>query len=520
MKTFRHIFRLIKAGWVLTITGAGLPPLLRQSLPFWVRLFLPGRHRSSARNPAPLSAAFSKLGPTYIKLGQFLAVRRDLLDKDYAEDLSQLHDRLPSFSQAEAEGELRRNFTFLPFTEFSDAIAAASIAQVHKARGQDGRHYAVKILRPQIEKRFMRDLESMFWAARKIERYLPNARRLHPVAALENLRATTQREMDLRLEAAAMSELAENSVSLDAIYVPRPNWRWTTARVLTVEWVEGIAIHQIDRLKEAGHDLRALAKNLLQIFLTHALRDGFFHADFHPGNLFVRADGVIVPVDFGIMGRLSTGDRRAMAWILHGLIKGDYRLAARQHIDIGYVPPDTDEALFAQSLRALGEPILDKSAQEISMADLLWRLFETAARFKMETQPQLLLLQKTMVSTEGLARQLDPNLNIWQIAAPVIEAWMRAEYALPRLASEVGQLAQKLWSVAPSWLEAERAARTARALGAASSAAQQDEPHRIYRWRYFWLGVLSTLTLGIIAALIALAGNRGVLDILGAIFVG
>ena len=453
IKGLGHSLKLARGFWILGRTGAGLPSVLSQALPLPLRLILPKRHRASAKQPAPLAMAFSKLGPTYIKLGQFLAVRVDILDKAYVDDLGHLHDRLPPFPQSQAQKIIGEAFPDNPFTTFSEPIAAASIAQVHKARGRDGKYYAVKILRPNIEKKFNADMADLFWAGKKLERYLPSARRLRPLAALKNLEQTTKREMDLRFEAASMSELRKNSKDLKGFYIPKPEWQWTRQNILTMEWIDGIKISERDKLAQAGHNLAELAENLLHGFLSHALYDGFFHADFHPGNLFVRADGLIVPIDFGITARLPERDRRAMAWILRAFLEGNYELAAQQHIDVGYVPRDTDCAQFSQALRAIGEPILDKSAADISMAQLLWQLFETAASFEMETQPQLLLLQKTMLAAEGLARALNPRLNIWQVASPIVENWMKREYAPDRVLGQVFKLGQRLWQNGPDLLD-------------------------------------------------------------------
>lgn len=452
-KALNHSFKLARAFYILAKTGAGMPSLLSDALPLPLKLILPKRHRKNKKTPAPLALAFSKLGPTYIKLGQFLAVRSDILDKEYVEDLSQLHDSVPPFPQKIAEKIIADNFTDNPFTFFSEPMAAASIAQIHKAKLKNGTIVAVKIIRPNIEKKFNQDMASLFWAAQKIERRFPETQRLRPVQALKNLESITRREMDLRLEAFSMSVMAKNSKNLKNIYIPKPFWHLTTQKVLTMEWVEGIAINKIDELKAAGYDLKQLATTLLQSFLTSALYDGFFHADFHPGNLFVRKDGVIVPVDFGIMGNLPEKDRHTMAWILHAFIKGDYMLAAEQHIDAGYVPSKTDKALFAQALGAIGEPILDKSASDISMAELLWQLFETAGKFEMEIQPQLLLLQKTMLATEGLARALNPSLNIWEIATPIIQEWMKQEYAPDKMAAKFFKIGRRVWHKMPDILE-------------------------------------------------------------------
>ncbi len=494
MRVLSHIWRLLRAAKVLALLVGALPDDLRRRIPFWLRIFV---RQTKKPGSAPLATGLTRLGPTYIKLGQFLAVRPDIVGIDVAQDLARLHDKVPPFSQKEAEAEIKSNFNLEInelFCEFGEVIAAASIAQVHRARDLQGRDVAVKILRPGIQKKFSQDLESFFWLAEKIERHRPATGRLRPAAVLENLRTTTLREMDLRMEAAAMSEMINNSTDMEGVYIPRPDWTRTCAQVLTTEWVEGVAIDNIEALRGAGHNLSALASRLLTIFLTHTLDHGFFHADFHPGNLFVRADGAIVLVDFGIMGRLEQKDRHAMAWILHGLTSGDYLLAAREHIYVGYVPKDTDASVFAQALRAIGEPILDKAAQDISMSELLWQLFETAERFEMRTQPQLLLLQKTMVGAEGLARRLDPKLNIWNVAAPVIENWQRREYAPPVMARQMMDTAQRFWRLAPEWLdEAERTIGSNEGLLALPAQAPPQQ------WSRRWGALILAFLIGLLA---------------------
>jgi ubiquinone biosynthesis protein len=380
-----------------------------------------------------LGAALQRLGPSHIKLGQFLATRPDVVGQTLAGQLSKLQDKLEPFSQTEAIAEIERGLgapVNQLFESFGPPVAAASIAQVHKAKtpqnGDGGRTVAVKVLRPGIERRFSKDLAGFRSAASAIEFLSKPARRLRPVAAVETLARTVELEMDLRLEAAAISEMAGNIENDPGFRVPRVDWARTSRRVLTLDWVDGIAISDIDALAKSGHDLEALGAVIIQSFLRHAMRDGFFHADMHPGNLFVDADGLVVAVDFGIMGRLEPKDRLFLAEILHGFITGNYKRVASVHFDAGYVPADQSVELFAQALRAIGEPLMDKQADDISMARLLTQLFQVTEQFEMQTQPQLLLLQKTMVVVEGVARMLDPKLNMWTIAEPVVADWMTA----------------------------------------------------------------------------------------------
>ena len=430
--------RLAKAGAVLAQHGVRFVPkgvpvpfALRLARLFTapIRLFAAPLHAGEPRENR-VGAALIRLGPSYIKLGQFLATRPDVIGPDLARDLSQLQDNLPPFSMAEARraveqalgGKLEDHFA-----EFHPAVAAASIAQVHKAVVVDEngrREVAVKILRPGIEKRFRRDLESYYFAARQIERLHPPSRRLRPVAVVDTLKRSTDIEMDLRLEAAAISEMAENIAGAEDFRVPTVDWRRTARRVMTIEWIDGIPIADHAAIEAAGFDRRELGLTVMRSFLKHAMRDGFFHADMHQGNLFVDKQGRVVAVDFGIMGRLGSKERRFLAEILHGLITRDYTRAAAVHFWAGYVPPHHPVEVFAQALRAIGEPIHGRTAEEISMADLLGQLFAYTDVFDMETRPELILMQKTMVVVEGVARGLDPGLNMWTAAEPVARQWI------------------------------------------------------------------------------------------------
>lgn len=436
---FRDIgnyIRLAYAGYVMTREGllrlvpeASLAPVAKLTLKT-LRLL----ERRDFRDKAclhRLSEAFTELGPSWIKLGQFLSTRPDIIGAALASDLEQLQDQLPPFPQAEAEAiiaqALGKPVTEI-FVSFGPAIAAASIAQVHKAQIEKNgviETVAVKVLRPHVRAWFSRDLSAFFTAARLFERFNPSLRRLHPVGVVETLRASVAVEMDLRLEAAALSEMADNIKNDPDFHLPHVEWNLTTQNVLTTGWIEGIPLNDLEAVRAAGHDFKNLARILLQNFLRHALRDGFFHADLHQGNLFVDAQGRIAAVDLGIMGRLGTTERRFLAEILWSFIRRDYMRGADVHFDAGYVPPHHSRELFAQALRAIGEPIQQKKAQEISMARVLGQLFEYTELFDMETQLQLVMLQKTMVVTEGVARTLDPDLDIWAISEPVVSEWMQ-----------------------------------------------------------------------------------------------
>ena len=304
-------------------------------------------------------------------------------------------------------------------------MAAASIAQVHFAVTAAGEPVAVKILRPGVERAFERDLELFYWLAEIAERTLPSWRRLRPVEVIRTFAQSVMIEMDLRYEAAAASELRQNFAEDPGFLVPAVDWRRTSRRVLTLERVEGIPIDERDALVEAGHDPHAVLGKAAEAFFNQVFRDGFFHADLHPGNLLVDADGNVVAVDFGIMGRLDTQTRRYLAEMLLGLLMGDYERVAEVHLEAGYMPRRTSKAAFVQALRSIGEPILGRPLNEISIAQLLGQLFQITEAFEMETQPQLLLLQKTMLMAEGLTRRLTPDQNMWVFTRPLIERWAR-----------------------------------------------------------------------------------------------
>ena len=442
MSAIANVVRLAHAGTVIAWSGArvlpddiALPPPLQLFGRLTARLRNGQGQGEPTGNEARLSTALTSLGPSYIKLGQFLATRDDIIGRKLAADLATLQDRLPPFSQTEArqavEEALDAPIEKL-FAEFGPPVAAASIAQVHKAAIREAggglRSVAVKVLRPHIEQRFKQDLDSYFFAARMIERLHAPSRRLRPIAVVDTLAKSVAIEMDLRMEAAALSEMAENSKADEGFRVPKVDWTHSARRVLTLEWIDGTPISDRDALRARGHDLKALGARLMQTFLRHAMRDGFFHADMHPGNLFVDDQGRIVAVDFGIMGRLGMKERRFLAEMLHGFITRNYARVAEVHFEAGYVPRRHSVPLFAQALRAIGEPIMDRPASEISMAQLLGQLFQYTEVFDMQTRPELLLLQKTMVVVEGVGRSLDPDLNMWVVAEPVARQWLESQF--------------------------------------------------------------------------------------------
>jgi len=428
-----HLFRLGRVGLVCARDGifglvdpAPLPPQLRL---VW-RLGRLIERPSAADAKHRLSTTVTGLGPTYVKLGQFLATRPDVVGPALARDLESLQDSMPPFSQAEAEetvaAALDKNLRDV-FVTFGPPVAAASIAQVHRAEIETPagrRAVAVKVLRPGIERRFEVDLAAFAFVARSAEFLSAEARRLRLVEVVETLARSVTLEMDLRLEAAALSEMAQNTKDDPDFRVPLVEWDYTARNVLTMEWIDGTPLSDRAALVAKDLDLARLGRALIQTFLRHALRDGFFHADMHPGNLFVDSAGRLVAVDFGIMGRLRPEERQFLAEILLGFITRDYRRTAEVHFEAGYVPAHHSVESFAQAIRAIGEPIHNRTAEDISMAKLLTLLFEVTGLFDMRTRPELLMLQKTMVVVEGVARSLDSRLDIWTTAEPVVREWI------------------------------------------------------------------------------------------------
>lgn len=434
IRAFRNLGRIWRIGRTLARYDA-LFPLddVPRAGPLRFALRLAGRPRirgiETKRPGERLALALNALGPAFIKLGQILSVRSDLLGEDIAADLSELQDSLPPFPGMQAREIIEAEFG-ISLDEMFDAfeydpVAAASIAQVHPARTTDGADVAVKVLRPGIEAAFARDLDLMMWTAEILERMQPNLRRLRPVEVVGALADSVEMEMDLRLEAAAADELRENMKDEPGFRVPTVDWARTGRRVLTTEWVTGIPVDEREALIAAGHDLETIVAITAKVFFLQVFRDGFFHADLHPGNLFIDREGAIVAVDFGIMGRLDKATRHYLAEMLLGFLTGDYRRVAELHIRAGYVPADQSVDAFAQAARSIAEPILGLNLNQISIARLLEQLFQVTERFQMETQPQLVLLQKTMVVAEGVGRHLYPEVNMWELARPLIEEWMR-----------------------------------------------------------------------------------------------
>ncbi len=453
LRWLRHSLALLRIGFLLARADVLFPLERMPGLPavLWIiRRFCPPAAAVRGMRPGQrLAWALQRLGPSFIKLGQALSIRSDLIGETAATDLSSLQDRLPPFPGIQAraliEAELGRPIEDL-FCQFDEnAVAAASVAQVHFAETPDGRRVAVKVLRPGIEAAFARDLDLFLWLAQRLEAMLPQTRRLRPIDVVGQLAQSVTLEMDLRFEAAAASELAENFRGDTCFRVPKVDWDRTARRVITTERVDGIPIGDKVALIAAGHDLRAIVTNAATFFFNMVLRDGFFHADLHPGNLFVAADGAIVAVDFGIMGRIDRKHRVYLADLLTGFLTGDYKRVAEVHFEAGFVPASESVEAFTLACRSIGEPLMGRPMADISVGRLLSQLFQITHQFNMETQPQLLMLQKTMVLAEGVGRNLDDSSNMWVLTQPLIEDWMIANRSAPARAMEtLGSLLKSL----------------------------------------------------------------------------
>ena len=385
----------------------------------------------SANEGERLSRSLESMGTTFIKLGQFLATRQDIIVESLSKELENLQDRLPPFSQDQAKKIIKDDLgtnTYNSIINLSEPVAAASIAQVHKAQIDDNgiiKDVAIKILRPDIKKIFNEEIDAIMLFAFLVESLVKKTKRLKLVDVVFLLKEITNLEMDLRFEAAAANEYAENTKNDIGFNVPQTYWNYTSENVMTLDWVEGISIRETDELKKRDVNTKKLAEDIIQNFLRHAVRDGFFHADMHQGNILINNDGHIVPIDFGIMGRLDKMSKRFLAEILFGFIQRDYKKVAEVHLIAGLVPKDVPINDLAQALRSIGEPIFGQAVKDISGGKLLYQLFDVTEKFNMQTQPQLLMLQKTMVVVEGVARKLNPETNIWTTSKPILENWLK-----------------------------------------------------------------------------------------------
>ena len=427
-----HILRLLKWGRILARHGAlrgiendrNTPPQVK-------RLCRIARIGTIQPRVPDYAGAFREIGPAAIKLGQTLATRPDLVGEDAVRNLLTLQDSLPPEKYDRIYEEIDQSLN-RPAAELfehidPDPVGAASIAQVHRARTSDGREVAVKVLRPGIREQFARDIETYEWAAAHLEAMSGEAARLRPQLVIANFKRWSLRELDLRREAASASELKEAMTAVEGYYIPAIDWDRSSGRVMTLEWVDGIKISDVAAIEAAGHDRAKIAERLVLTFLRQAISEGFFHADMHQGNLFVRPDGSIVAIDFGIMGRIDRQARLWLAEILYGLTTGNYRRVAEIHFEARYVPDYHNVDEFATALRAVGEPTRGKPVSELSVGQMLDSLFAITRDFDMQTQPHLLLLQKTMVMVEGVATSLNPAINMWDVAAPYVGNWIRGE---------------------------------------------------------------------------------------------
>ena len=381
-----------------------------------------------------LSKTLRKLGQTWIKLGQFLSTRPDIIGKDLSDKLKKLQDKVEPFTITKAKEILQKEFKEDYediFIEIMPSEAAASIAQVHKGKvklNNEKYDVAVKILRPNIEREIKRDLRNFFVTAKIMERFSKEAKRLRLVEVVKTLAESLSMEIDLRLEAAAQSEIRENIINDDYFSVPDVYWDLTRKNILISDWVDAIPAKDMNKITEEGFNKKKIGKNILKTFLTTSIRDGLFHADMHQGNLFIEKEEKIIAVDFGIVGHLDFESKQYLNNILLGFINRDYDKIANVHFEAGYVPETEDKKKFAQALRSIGEPIQGKEASDISIGNLLTQLFEITNQFNMKTQPQLLLLQKTMVVVEGVAREYDPNLNIWTESEPILNELSKIDF--------------------------------------------------------------------------------------------
>ncbi len=436
MRGPHNLWRLVRTGATFERCGSmdiamealGAPrPLKTMSK----MLVFPFRYLGLKGDPKqpPILRSLTALGPAYIKFGQLLSTRPDVVGQKLADELKVLQDALPPFSQKVAIDTVERELELKVdnyFSTFSQPVAAASLAQVHKATiRESGQVVAVKVLRPGIEQAFLKDVDAFYLLAKFVELFSKSSRRLKPVAVIEHFERIVREELDLRMEVSAAAEFKSNTLQDERFAVPSVFWDFSSRRVLTTEWVTGIPIGNVEEIRKSGADMEGLASLIIQSFLQQALRDGFFHGDMHQGNLKLGSDGTLFVMDFGIMGRIDSFTRRVYAEILMGFLQKDYRRVAEVHFEAGYVPQGQDVEAFAQALRAVGEPIFGVEAKQISMARLLAHLFDVTERFGMATRTELILLQRSMVVVEGVSRSLDPNMNMWETARPIVESYIK-----------------------------------------------------------------------------------------------
>jgi len=504
-----NIWRLVRTGATFERTGAMRVVLEAMDAPRSLRIVIrtlawPFAWLGLKGDPAlpPATRALTALGPAYIKFGQILSTRPDVVGDEMAVQLRVLQDRLPPFPTALArqmiEQELGRPIDEM-FTEFSEPVAAASIAQVHRARiVGTGHEVAIKVLRPKIEKAFQTDIDAFYFAAAFIEWLSPASRRLRPRDVVAHFEGIVSGELDLRLEASAASEFLENTAQDDGFVVPVTHWSLSSQRVMTMDWAEGVPLGDNDAIDAAGHDRRVLGERVLELFLRHALRDGYFHADMHQGNLKVGASGDILCYDFGIMGRIDEYTRRVYAEILFGFIRKDYHRVAEVHFEAGYVPADRNVDEFARALRAVGDPIFGQDAAHMSMGRLLSYMFKVTERFGMETRTELILLQRTMVVVEGVARSLSPQINIWEVAHPVVESYIRENIGPKAVLRDLTKTVRILSRFGP------RLPQLAESMLMRQSESSRPPPRRVNLMPLVWVALGAALS---VAAMLAVGGG-------------
>ncbi|MGR9105898.1 MAG: ubiquinone biosynthesis regulatory protein kinase UbiB [Gammaproteobacteria bacterium] len=448
------LLRLIRINWILVFHG--LDELVLKTHLFrplrYLAFFSPNFWIRKDRGPrgVRIRRAFEDLGPIFVKFGQALSTRRDLLPLDVADELAKLQDNVPAFSGAEARRIIERELgkpIAQCFAEFDEKpLASASIAQVHAARLPGGEEVVVKVLRPGVEKRIREDIGLLYELARLARRFWADGKRLRPVEVVAEFEKTIVDELDLVREGANASALRRNFEHSSILYIPLVHWDWTREKVLVMERIYGIPIGDVQALRDEGVNFKLLAERGVEIFFTQVLRDNFFHADMHPGNIFAKADASYIAVDFGIVGSLSLADQHYLAYNLLAFFHRDYRRVAELHIESGWVPAETRVEELESGIRAVCEPIFEKPISQISYGHLLLRLFQAARRFNAEIQPQLVLFQKTLLNIEGLGRELYPDLDLWQTAKPYLEKWF---------AQQVGPKAafKKVRKLLPEWGE-------------------------------------------------------------------
>jgi len=485
--------RLARAAWTLVRADALLPREIEPMLPSGARALarllraFAGPHARDGRPGARLAAALERMGPAAIKLGQLLSTRADIFGAAFAQDLSRLQDRLDPFETGLAIAEVERSLGRPlgdTYSDFEDATAAASLAQVHRARLHDGRSVAVKVLRPGIERRVAQDIEVLDLAARLVETWVKPARRLQPRLFAATVARMLELELDLRFEAAGADELRELMALDGYMHAPDVVWDGVARRILTLEWASGAPLSAAGALDQPGLDRPALANNLIRGFLAQALDHGAFHGDLHEGNLFVQAPARLTAVDFGIVGRLGPVERRVLAEILWGFLRRDYARIATVHFEAGYVPAHHDRGAFAQALRAVGEPVFGRVSREVSMGRLLGQLFEITALFDMQLRPELVLLQKTMVTVEGVARRIDPGHDIWTAAEPIVQRWIARELSPASRISAVASDARTVLAALAREAERRSGGRAADPFDTPPAAGAQGAHHaRLMRER-------------------------------------